>query len=134
VILVDTSALYALANAGDPNHGEALRIMDGLLAAGEPILIHSYVVVETAALLQGRAGHVAAEGFLREADGFEVEWVDRGIHREAAAMFRRLKSRTVSLVDCVSFTVMRTRGITTAFAFDRHFVQQGFSLASVPPR
>jgi predicted nucleic acid-binding protein len=35
----------------------------------------------------------------------------------------------LSLVDCVSFTVMKDLGLTTAFAFDRHFEQAGFALA-----
>lgn len=34
--------------------------------------------------------------------------------------------RQLSLVDCVSFTVMRERGIKTAFVFDDHFEEQGF--------
>jgi len=32
-----------------------------------------------------------------------------------------------SLTDCVSFVVMRERGIAEAFAFDRHFEQEGFA-------
>ena len=128
--LVDTSALYALANERDLNHGHATRIMDGLLAASETLLVHNYVVVETAALLQARAGFAAAEVFLRESARFEIAWVTGDIHREAETLFGRLKSRSVSIVDCVSFTVMRQRRITTAFAFDKHFIQQGFKLAA----
>ena len=33
-----------------------------------------------------------------------------------------------ALVDCVSFEVMRRRGITRAFAFDRRFADAGFEL------
>ncbi len=35
--------------------------------------------------------------------------------------------RGYSLTDCVSFVVMRERGIATAFAFNRHFEQEGFA-------
>jgi predicted nucleic acid-binding protein len=66
---------------------------------------------------------------LKDLERFQVDWVTEETHREALTLFSRLKSRTVSLVDCVSFTVMRKRGLTTAFAFDKHFVQQGFRLA-----
>jgi len=34
--------------------------------------------------------------------------------------------RQLSLVDCISFEVMRRRGIKTAFTFDDHFAEQGF--------
>ena len=82
-----------------------------------------------AALLQNRSGHDAAARFLRDAAAYEIVWVDVETHRDAQTLFIHLTSRTISLVDCVSFAVMRKRGITTAFAFDKHFVQQGFRLA-----
>jgi predicted nucleic acid-binding protein len=34
--------------------------------------------------------------------------------------------KKLSLVDCVSFGIMREAGIRKAFAFDRHFTEQGF--------
>ena len=36
--------------------------------------------------------------------------------------------KDVSLVDWVSFELMRRAGISMAFAFDRDFAAQGFSL------
>jgi predicted nucleic acid-binding protein len=106
-----------------------LRIYDKLTGAGEDLLVHSYVVVETASLLQTRAGHDASVRFLKDIAEIETVWVDADIQRDAFALFYRLKSRTTSLVDCASFIVMRRRGLTTAFAFDKHFTQQGFKLA-----
>jgi predicted nucleic acid-binding protein len=38
------------------------------------------------------------------------------------------KRRDVSLVDAVSFVVMRQRRLEHAFAFDPHFEDEGFSL------
>ena len=34
--------------------------------------------------------------------------------------------RKLSLVDCVSFELMRDKGRHTGFAFDAHFNEQGF--------
>lgn len=34
--------------------------------------------------------------------------------------------RGLSITDCISFKVMRRRGIRAAFTFDRHFREQGF--------
>ncbi len=35
--------------------------------------------------------------------------------------------RDLSLVDCVSFVVMRERGVTTALAYDADFEREGFT-------
>lgn len=37
--------------------------------------------------------------------------------------------REVSLVDCVSFAIMRQRAMTRAFTLDAHFAEQGFECA-----
>jgi predicted nucleic acid-binding protein len=129
LILVDTSALYAVADEGELHHREAVAIAEGLSVRGEALLVHSYVIVESLALFQARSGHESSMKLLKDLERFQVDWVTEETHREALTLFSRLKSRTVSLVDCVSFTVMRKRGLTTAFAFDKHFVQQGFRLA-----
>jgi len=55
VTFVDTSALYALLVRDDPNHGAASGALGGLRERG-PLVTHSYVVVETAALVQHRFG------------------------------------------------------------------------------
>jgi predicted nucleic acid-binding protein len=45
-------------------------------------------------------------------------------------MVQAANRRSLSLVDCVSFVVMRQLAIRDAFAFDRHFEEQGFTLVS----
>ena len=41
--------------------------------------------------------------------------------------FQKHQDKSYSLTDCISFVVMRDENINTAFAFDHHFVQAGFS-------
>jgi predicted nucleic acid-binding protein len=36
--------------------------------------------------------------------------------------------RTLSLVDCTSFEIMRESGLDTVFTFDAHFSEQGFKV------
>ena len=59
-VLVDTSALYALLDEDDVNHGSAVRGWTHLLATELPTT-HNYVVVETSALVQRRLGMAAVE-------------------------------------------------------------------------
>ena len=58
MIFLDTSAIYALADRDDPNHSQAAAAFRRLLEDGEEALVHSYILVESAALLQRRLGRV----------------------------------------------------------------------------
>jgi len=128
MIFLDTSAIYALADIADPNHRRAREYLRSVLEAGRTLLTHSYVLVESMALLQRRLGLAAAVRFARDAEAFEVVWVDESTHGEAVARVEKTGTRGVSLVDAVSFLVMRKRRIRTALAFDPDFVAAGFRL------
>ncbi len=128
MIFLDTSAIYALADREDSKHGLARNRFEALLAAGEGLLTHNYVLVESLALLQHRLGVSAAVKFGKSVAGFEVVWVDAALHARAARHLARSSSRRVSFVDEVSFLVMKARGVTAAFAFDQDFEDRGFRL------
>lgn len=125
MIFFDSSAAYALADLGDANHQKARALYEGL-PNGQGLLTHNYVVVESFALLQRRMGALAALRAAEDLHRLEVVWVDRDMHAEALARLSRKKRRHASLVDEISFLVMRERGIDTAFAFDSDFEREGF--------
>ncbi len=104
--------------------------LDRLLQSGERLLTHNYVLVESLALLQHRLGAAAAVKLAESASGFEIIWVDRRLHEEAARRLARAGKRRVSFVDHVSFLVMKSRGIEEALAFDPDFSSEGFRLYS----
>ncbi len=95
---------------------------------GESICLHNYILVESAALLQARLGLQVALQFLKEVKAFQIEWVDQDLHEKALKELKRIGRRGVSFVDCLSFLVMRQRGIKRALAFDPDFTDQGFEL------
>ena len=128
MIFLDTSAIYALADRADPNHAAALDKFQQILADGEILLLHNYILIESAALIQGRLGLHPALLFLSDAKAFEVEWVDSSLHEEAQRELAAIGRRGVSLVDCTSFVVMRRRGVRRVFAFDPDFREQGFTI------
>ena len=57
-----------------------------------------------------------------------IHYVDEPFHRNAVSAFLAAGRGGPSLVDWVSFEVMRHGGIERAFAFDRHFSKQGFQV------
>lgn len=126
-VFVDTSALIAVLDEGDPRHRDARQTFLGLTGDVD-LLTHNYVVVETLALVRRRLGPDAE---MRLLDDFlpiiETIWVDPATHRTAAAAYRAA-ARTASLVDHVSFEVMRAEGVAHAWAYDRDFEREGFAL------
>ena len=130
-VFVDTSALLALLDADEARHEEARAIWQRLLGADVPIATTSYVLVETYALAQRRLGNsavrVLADDLLAVVD---IEWIGRDVHERAASAVIAANRRDLSLVDAVSFEVMRQRSLNEAFAFDRHFAEAGFSLVA----
>lgn len=127
MIFLDTSAVYALADAGDTNHLLAKDRFAAALETGREIVTHNYVVIESLSLLQHRLGPAAARAFAESLRALRVEWVSPEIHAAAAKQWTQGR-RNVSFVDQVSFVVMRKSGIRIAFAFDRDFEAAGFTL------
>ena len=130
MIFLDTSAIYALADANDMRHSEAREMFDLAFDNDEDILIHNYVLIESAALLQRRLGLDVALRFLDQMVSIQTHWIDSEDHAQAVTLLRGRDSRGLSLVDCASFVVMRRYGISHAIAFDADFEHEGFSIYS----
>jgi uncharacterized protein len=130
-VLADTSALYALLDPNDAQHRAAAEWFQGWSAHGaDPLLTHNYVVIEAAALVQRRLGAAATRALFESLlPTMHVLFVDEQLHAQAESAYLAVPSGP-SLVDCMSFQVMRTRGLREAFAFDGHFTEQG--LETVP--
>jgi predicted nucleic acid-binding protein len=128
MIFLDTSAIYAWADTADPNHQTAVRRLQAILDRGEDLLTHNYVLVESIALLQARLGVAAAIKLAKDSKAFAIEWVNDDLHASGIRELQRSKKRHLSLVDHISFVVMRQRQVATAFAFDPDFMTAGFQL------
>ena len=128
MIFLDTSAIYAWADGADANHLRAVRRLQAILESGEELLTHNYVLVESMALLQSRLGLAAATKLAADSRLFAIDWVDDELHTAGISELQPSKKRQVSLVDHVSFLVMRRREVKTAFAFDPDFTSAGFQL------
>jgi predicted nucleic acid-binding protein len=131
VTFVDTSGLYAALDADSSDQPAATEIWQRLLREREPLLTSSYVLLETFALVQRRLGMTAVQVLHEDVRPLlEIAWVDESLHSTAVTALLAANRRGLSLVDCTSFAVMRSRGIRRAFAFDNDFALQGFELAT----
>ena len=89
----------------------------------------SYIVDEVVTFFNVRGQHGKAVELgeaLLSSPSVRMVHVGEGLLGRALDLLRRRPDKRYSLTDCVSFVVMRERGIATAFAFDRHFEQEGF--------
>ena len=128
-IFIDTSAFFALLDNDDAQHSAAKRIWKELLQEETTFLTSNYVLVESFALMQNRLGLGAVRDFQENIMPLiQVEYVDLEMHRAGVSALLAASRRSLSLVDCVSFEVMRTLGIKAVFSFDPHFREQGFSI------
>ena len=87
------------------------------------------MLVETIALTQRRLGLEAVRALRDELfPVLNVEWVDASLHAQAFTALVAAGRRSVSLVDHVSFEMMRRSNVHRVLAVDRHFEAQGFDL------
>ena len=128
-IFVDTSAFYALLDRDDENHQKAKKAWTGMVHGENVLVTSNYVLVETFALLQHRLGIEALRGFQDAIIPWvHVEFVSSEMHRAGVSVLLSVSRRNLSLVDCVSFEMMRALELKTAFVFDLHFKEQGFMM------
>ena len=128
-IFIDTSAFYALLDRDDRNHQKGKKAWMEIVGDQPTLVTSNYVLVETFALLQSRLGLEAVRGFQEDVVPIvQVEFVTPEMHRAGTAALLSAGRRGLSLVDCVSFEIMRDSGVKVAFAFDSHFNEQGFDV------
>ena len=125
-VFADTSFYAASANPHDQFH---LRAREEGAKRRSLTVTTEFVLLETANFcLQGNRGtaYVNLVASLRAAKGVEIipastEWFQRGLD-----LFASRPDKHWSLTDCISFAVMKERGLTDALIADHNFEQAGF--------
>jgi hypothetical protein len=125
-LFADTFYYLAVLNADDAAHERAVKTSDRM--DGE-VVTTAWVLTEVADALaapERRADFVTLLQTLR--DDPEVTIVPPGeeMFEAGIAVYSGRRDKDWSLTDCISFAVMRERGITEALTGDHHFEQAGF--------
>ena len=128
-VFADTGFGIARLSPLDQLHAKARELSQGLNAR---------LVVTTELVLAETLNAYSANGpFVR---GLAVRFVDTlaadpkveiisqtpALFAAALTLYRERADKAWSLTDCMSFSIMKTRGIKSALAHDRHFEQAGF--------
>lgn len=122
----DSFVFLALINGKDRRH---LAAIDALNKSREPLVTTAWVLAELADGLcaaRTRTVFVALEAKLRnDARIAIIPCMDR-LYVAGLELYRQRPDKDWSLTDCISFVVMRERGIVEAWTGDHHFEQAGF--------
>jgi len=129
-VFVDTSAFIALLDPRDDCHDHAVHIEQALSSQTAQLVTTNFVLDETYTGLRGKIQHSAILRFrdsVRQSQRLKVVRITEALEDQAWEIFARYDDKDFSFTDCTSFAVMQQLGITTAFAFDEHFGQFGFT-------
>ena len=128
VVILDTSAIYALISESDQFHERASSVLERLVDREQRMAITSYVFTETIALVHRRLGFHLAKGLWDSLSGrTEMYWIEETVHRTAWQEFERAAGAGPSFVDWTTIVAARRLG-AYVFAFDPDFAQAGVTV------
>ena len=123
-VLWDSSAILALLDADDADHGRAVEVARQIASERLPSFVTNYIEVEAHGLLLRKVGRALAREWLLTG-GLPVIRALAEEEDRARSIIARHSDKDWSLCDAISFAVLDVRGIRRAFTFDRHFFQYG---------
>jgi len=128
MIFVDAGYLIALVRARDRLHRRA-ALWAHTMAVSERLLTTEYVLCEAinglSRVPERRRAHLLIDS-IEASPLWELVTGSAGWFRQGLEMHRQYSDKDWSITDCISFLVMRERGILLALTHDRHFEQAGF--------
>jgi predicted nucleic acid-binding protein len=91
----------------------------------------SFVFDETVTFFNAHGHHsraIKVGGNLRDSPSIQLIHVDERLFDAGWNLLQGHQDKRYSLTDCISFVVMKERGINRALTFNRHFAQGGFEV------
>jgi hypothetical protein len=126
VWFADAHFFIALLNKRDRDHPRALAIIHDLTT---DLLTTPWVLAEVAdgvAARDTRGGFLRLLKLLRSHRLVTIKPVEQADFDLGVELYAQRGDKDWTLTDCISFVLMRQRGITEALTGDHHFEQAGF--------
>jgi uncharacterized protein len=128
-VFLDTAYAIALSSPNDLFHQRAILLAEQLETAGARLVTTCAVLLEIGNALSKQRYRPAA---LRLLDALETDPnveiipISKQLYDRAHQLYCERSDKEWGLTDCLSFVVMRERGLTEALTTDQHFLQAGF--------
>ncbi len=129
-VFLDAAYLIALGVPADQHRVQALEYFQLIEMARTRVVTHYGVLLEVGSSLSKRKFRPAAIGLLesiQRSSVVDIVPITEELARAGWDLFCRRTDKEWSWADCISFVVMRGRGIRQALTTDEHFEQAGFS-------
>lgn len=128
-VFLDTSFAIALSSVTDQHHTRAIELANQFEDNKTRLVTTRAIVLEIGNALSRqryRASAIQLLESLEQDPNVEIVLLTEELYTAAFDLFKRREDKEWGLVDCLSFIVMRDRGITDALTADKHFSQAGF--------
>ncbi|MDX2127551.1 MAG: PIN domain-containing protein [Chloroherpetonaceae bacterium] len=134
-VFIDSGFLIALISENDSYHSKALaqsQVMNRELKLKQSrFLTTRAVLLELGARLSKPLYRLAAAQVIssfENSSDIEIIEISKELFLNGLTLFSERKDKKSSLCDCISFVVMKERGIQEALVVDADFEQAGFSI------
>ncbi|MDQ3521423.1 MAG: type II toxin-antitoxin system VapC family toxin [Gemmatimonadota bacterium] len=128
-LFLDASYVIALSATTDQHHRRAIVLSERLEASRIRLVTTRAVVLEIGNALSKLRYREAAVTLLNAIENdpmIEVVPLAEPLYARALEFYQQRADKEWGLTDCISFIVMRERGIGEALTADEHFRQAGF--------
>jgi predicted nucleic acid-binding protein len=126
MIFADTGFFIALLNPRDELHA---RVQAWLTHVTEKVVVSEYVLWELVNFYSKPINRSKVHKLLtrlRTATQYEIVPATSEMFDAGLALHADRPDKEWSLTDCISFLIMKNRGLARALAYDLHFEQAGF--------
>ncbi len=133
LVFADTAFYQAFFNRKDMLHELATSLFHDLDAA---VVTTEYVLLELGAMMSRGPLRGVFVDFVHRAcrDSYtEIVPASPELFEEGLHLFSARPDKDWSMVDCISFTIMKRRGIQDALTADRDYIQAGYRALLAPP-
>lgn len=133
-VFVDTQAYVALANLDDPSHDRAVEVTAQLRHTQARLVTTRAILIEVGNFFRQVSSRKCAIRIIEaaledhEAGLLEIVSIDDDLWQKGWQLFTDRPDKDWGLTDCLSFALMRNRGMQAAFTCDHHYEQAGFQL------
>lgn len=128
-VFLDTSFAVALLSQRDRHHAVATQLQQEMAMQGTRMVTTRAVLIEIGNAFSRRSLRSFGWRFLSSVEStttVSICEVDASLYARALILFQQHVDKEWSLVDCLSFIVMRDESLSEALTADAHFEQAGF--------